>query len=57
MPNWPPRDGKRQVTLELSTDLINHLDERAQYEGCSRPAYLRQLIRRDIEQHNSSTQA
>jgi hypothetical protein len=57
MPTWPPRDGKRHLTLELPAELVEHLDARASYEGCSRPAYLRKLIVRDIEQHASSPQA
>jgi hypothetical protein len=49
MPDWPLPDSRRSVTLELPTEFVAHLDEQAQYVGCSRAAYLRQLIRRDMD--------
>ena len=49
MPGWPTAEGKKCLTLELRAELVEHLDSPAQYEGCSRAAYLRQLIVRDIE--------
>lgn len=49
MPTWPIPEGRRSITLELPTEHVAHLDTQAEYEGCSRAAYLRQLIRRDIE--------
>ena len=49
MPGWPTAEGKKCLTLELRAELVEHLDSQAQYEGCSRAAYLRQLIVRDIE--------
>lgn len=49
MPTWPTPDGRRTITLELPVEHVSHLDAQAGYEGCSRAAYVRQLIRRDIE--------
>lgn len=49
MPGWPCIEGKRCVTIELPTQHVEHLDAQATYNGCSRAAYLRQLIVRDIE--------
>lgn len=49
MPTWPTPDGKTTITLELPIQHVSHLDAQASYEGCSRAAYVRQLIRRDME--------
>jgi hypothetical protein len=49
MPSWPTPDGKTTITLELPLEHVSHLDAQASYEGCSRAAYVRQLIRRDME--------
>lgn len=57
MPTWPVPEGKRSVTLELSVEHVAHLDRQAAYEGCSRAAYLRGLIRRDIERKGPTRQA
>jgi len=49
MPKGPAKQGQTNITLELRTDLVEHLDVQSQYEGCSRAAYMRRLIVRDIE--------
>jgi hypothetical protein len=49
MPTWPLPPGRRTVTLELPAEHVQHLDDQASYIGCSRAAYLRQLIRRDMD--------
>lgn len=49
MPNWPTASGRKTITVDLPQEHVDHLDQQAIYEGCSRAAYLRQLIRRDIE--------
>ena len=49
MPGWPTAEGKRCVTIELAIEHVSHLDVQAEYEGCSRAAYIRRLIVRDIE--------
>jgi hypothetical protein len=49
MPGWPTAEGKRCITIELANEHVEHLDVQSQYEGCSRAAYLRRLIVRDIE--------
>lgn len=49
MPTWPTPDGRRAITVELPSSHVDHLDQQADYEGMSRAAYIRQLIRRDIE--------
>ena len=49
MPGWPIPVGRRCITIELATEQVDHLDSQAEYEGCSRAAYLRRLIVRDIE--------
>jgi hypothetical protein len=49
MPTWPLPPRRRTVTLELPVEHVQHLDEQAQYIGCSRAAYLRRLIRRDMD--------
>lgn len=54
MPGWPTPEGKRCITIELATEHVEHLDCQAEYEGCSRVAYLRRLIVRDIERQGPS---
>ncbi len=49
MPGWPVADGRKCITIELAIEHIQHLDDQARYLGCSRAAYLRQLIVRDQE--------
>lgn len=49
MPSWPVPEGRRTITIDLPASHVEHLDAQAHYEGCSRVAYIRQLIRRDIE--------
>jgi hypothetical protein len=49
MPDWPINDGCRCITVELRIPLVEHLDARAAYLGCSRAAYIRQLILNDIK--------
>lgn len=49
MPGSPVDQDRRLITLTLAADLRAHLDARAEYEGCTRAAYLRGLIVRDIE--------
>jgi hypothetical protein len=36
------------ITVELLTEQVEHLDREADYLGCTRVAYLRQLILRDM---------
>ena len=55
MPTWPVPDGRKTITIELPTQHVDHLDTQASYEGCSRAAYLRQLIRRDMERQGPAT--
>lgn len=57
MPTWPTPEGRRSITLELSSDLVDHLDREAEYLGCSRAAYLRQLIVRDTERQGPARSA
>jgi hypothetical protein len=49
MPTWPSPEGRSAITLELRTDLLIHLDTQASYMGCSRAAYIRGLVIRDME--------
>ena len=49
MPGWPIPEGRRCITIELDVKHVEHLDHQADYLGCSRAAYLRQLIVRDVE--------
>jgi hypothetical protein len=49
MPGWPTAEGKRCITVELALEHVQHCDDQAAYNGCSRAAYLRQLIVRDME--------
>jgi hypothetical protein len=49
MPGWPSREGRTAITLELKTELVEHLDAQASYLGCSRAAYIRGLVIRDME--------
>jgi hypothetical protein len=49
MPGWPIPEGRKCITIELDTKHVEHLDREATYLGCSRAAYLRQLIVRDVE--------
>jgi hypothetical protein len=49
MPGWPIAPGRKCVTIELSVEHVQHLDQQADYYGMSRAAYLRTLIVRDVE--------
>jgi predicted DNA-binding protein len=49
MPSWPIPPGRRCITIELPAEHVQHLDDQARYLGCTRAAYLRQLIVRDLE--------
>jgi predicted DNA binding CopG/RHH family protein len=49
MATWPPPSGQRAITLNLREEHVAHIDAQAAYEGCSRAAYIRQLIVRDME--------
>ena len=48
MPPWPVRPGRKCITVELPVEQVEHLDREADYLGCTRAAYLRQLILRDM---------
>jgi predicted DNA-binding protein len=48
MPRWPSSDGKRQITVEVPAEHVEHLDEQARYRGMTRAAYVRGLIVNDI---------
>jgi hypothetical protein len=48
-------DDRRTITLELSAQHVRHLDAQATYYGCSRAAYIRQLIVRDQERQGAVT--
>jgi hypothetical protein len=48
MPKWPSSDGKRQITVEVPDEHVEHLDVQAAYRGMTRAAYVRGLIVRDI---------
>ena len=48
MPKWPSSDGKRQITVEVPDEHVEHLDEQARYKGMTRAAYVRGLIVDDI---------
>ena len=54
MPGWPIPEGRRCITIELASEHVQHLDEMSRYYGCSRAAYLRQLIVRDVERQGST---
>jgi len=49
MPAWPTPPGRRCITIELPNEHVEHLDREAEYLGCTRVAYLRQLIRKDMD--------
>jgi hypothetical protein len=49
MAPWEAREGHKMITTELRADLVEHLDIQAQYVGCSRAAYLRGLVVKDME--------
>jgi hypothetical protein len=48
MPKWPSSNGKRQITVEVLAEHVEHLDAQAAYRGMTRAAYVRGLIVRDI---------
>lgn len=49
MPTWPTPEGKRCITIELDQAFVSYLDERAVYFGTTRAAFLRRLIREDMD--------
>jgi hypothetical protein len=48
MPTWPTKEGRTTITLELRTELVEHLDAQAEYLGQSRAAYVRGLVMKDM---------
>jgi len=48
MPSWPSKDGMKCMTIEMRHDMVEHLDTQADYLGCSRAFYLRQLVLKDM---------
>ena len=57
MPAWPAKEGTRTMTVELRSDLVEHLDAQAEYYGMSRAAYLRTLVIRDMERQGPAPTA
>ncbi len=57
MPTYPTPEGRRCISIELPIELLQHVDSRATYLGCSRAAYLRQLIVRDQERQTAASTA
>ena len=57
MPGWPIPEGRKCVTIELDVKHVEHLDAQATYYGCSRAAYIRQLIVRDVERQGPAPAA
>ena len=57
VPTWPTPAGRRTITIELPEGHVAYLDSQAKYQGCSRAAYIRQLIRRDIERQSATATA
>jgi hypothetical protein len=49
MPSWPAGQGRSVINLALKVELIAHLDQMADLYGCSRAAYVRQLIVKDMQ--------
>jgi hypothetical protein len=49
MPTWPSPEGKRCITIELDEAFVAHLDTQAAYYGSTRAAFLRTLIRKDMD--------
>jgi hypothetical protein len=47
MPTWPPVPGRRTITCDMLPQQVQHLDTQADFDGCSRAAYLRRLVIRD----------
>lgn len=48
MATYPPAEGNRCLSIDLATELVEHLDAQAGYYGCARVAYLRRLIIDDM---------
>ena len=57
MPTWPAREGLKVLTVEFRSDLVEHLDAQAEYLGCSRAAYLRRLVIKDMERQGPAPTA
>ena len=49
MPGWHTPEGKRCITLELDSKIVEHLDAQATYLGCSRAFYVRQIFLKDMK--------
>jgi hypothetical protein len=49
MPSWPAGQGRSVINLALKVELIAHLDQMADLYGCSRAAYVRQLVVKDMQ--------
>lgn len=48
MPSWPIKPGHKQISVELPTEQVEHLDREAELRGLGRAGYLRQLIFDDM---------
>jgi hypothetical protein len=46
-----PEPDSRTVTFELPQHLIDHLDTQAAFQDCSRAAFIRHLVARDIRRN------
>jgi predicted DNA binding CopG/RHH family protein len=57
MPTHPSPEGRRSITLELPTHLVDHVDQQRSFIGMSRAAYIRQLIARDTERQGPARTA
>jgi hypothetical protein len=57
MPKGPAKQGQTNITLELRTDLVEHLDAQARYLGQSRAAYLRGLVIKDMDRQGPGRMA
>jgi hypothetical protein len=54
MPSYPPKPGRKHLTIDLPVEQVTHLDSEADVRGLTRAGYLRQLIFDDMRRQGRS---
>lgn len=57
MSSWPDPTNRRTISLQLDMAHLEYVDARARYRGCTRAAYIRQLIVDDMESQQAQQAA
>ena len=53
----PNKEEMKPMTIQMRTDLVDYIDQKAAYLGMRRVSYLRQLVIRDMERQGPAPAA